>query len=360
MIPGLNLSSYIYLTTPDGRDGWAQRFAEAGYEVYVINDPRFDFSHGFNAPGFESVPTKGARPANPDAQQGWQRDIWRRWGFGPSEGNPYPDSQFPSEEFETFEKNYPHLSSANSSFGQAITALLEQTGPAILMAHSAGGPKALSAARAHPELVAGLVLIEPTGPPTEADFPTLSGISMLGVYGDYIASRRQTRRKAGVEAAALLFEQNGGAGKVISLPDDHNVNGNSHLMMQGQNNDFIASLIIDWLRTNAKTPPLGARDAGNGDAPDSKPERGDDRGDRGDAGATNRLFSMLDSDKNGRLSLEEFGQGRRYQNASASEVRDAFEKADANNDGSVTAEELATGTGRDRSGRSGRNGNDGR
>ena len=41
-VPGHNLSSYIYLPTPDGREGWAQQVAQAGYEVYVINDPKFD------------------------------------------------------------------------------------------------------------------------------------------------------------------------------------------------------------------------------------------------------------------------------------------------------------------------------
>jgi hypothetical protein len=85
MIPGLNLSSYIYLTTPDGRPGWTQEFADDGYDVYVINDPDFDFSRGFSVAPFTTVPTTGAPPADPSATQGWQQDIWRRWGFGSSQ-----------------------------------------------------------------------------------------------------------------------------------------------------------------------------------------------------------------------------------------------------------------------------------
>lgn len=96
MIPGLNISSYIYLTTPDGRPGWAQAFADAGYDVYVINDPNFDFSRGFSVAGFTDVPTSGAPPAVPGATQAWQQDIWRRWGFGSAQGNPYPDTRFPT------------------------------------------------------------------------------------------------------------------------------------------------------------------------------------------------------------------------------------------------------------------------
>jgi len=39
MVPGLGLSPYIYRTTPDGRRGWMEYFAEAGHPVYVFNPP---------------------------------------------------------------------------------------------------------------------------------------------------------------------------------------------------------------------------------------------------------------------------------------------------------------------------------
>ena len=45
---GHNLSSYISFTTPDGREGWAQQVAQAGYEVYVINDSKFDIAIFFS------------------------------------------------------------------------------------------------------------------------------------------------------------------------------------------------------------------------------------------------------------------------------------------------------------------------
>jgi len=267
MVPGHNLSSYIYLATPDGRLGWAQLFAASGYEVYVINDPKFDFSRGFSVAGFTEVPAKGAPAANPNATQAWGSDIWRRWGFGTSQGNPYPDSKFPSGDFADFEENYPWLSSgASTSFAAAITALLQQTGPSILLAHSAGGPQAVAAALAHPELTAGIVLVEPTGPPTENDFPTLKGVAMLGVYADYIESRNQGNRKAATIEAASLFERNGGSGTIIDLPGDYGVNGNSHLMMQGTNNAFIAGLILAWSDEKAAVPtdPGTGRKGGDG------------------------------------------------------------------------------------------------
>lgn len=285
MVPGHNLSSYIYLTTPDGREGWAQQFADAGYEVYVVNDPKFDFSRGFSVAGFTDVPTNGTPFANPNAQQAWGQDIWRRWGFGTSQGNPYADSKFPSDHFDDFENNYPWLSSgATHSFDGAIAALLEQVGPSIILAHSAGGPQGVSAAMQHPGLTAGLVLIEPTGPPTEANFPTLNGIAMLGVYADYIDSRNQGSRKTATIAAAALFEQNGGSGRIIDLPEDYGVTGNSHLMMQAYNNQFIGDLILDWAEQQAEVPREPGPGAGAGSGGGGKAGKKSKAGGKGGKG----------------------------------------------------------------------------
>ena len=250
MVPGHNLSSSIYLTTPDGREGWAQQLANEGYQVYVINDPNFDFSRGFHVEGFTDVPTEDAPPADPNATQAWGQDIWRRWGFGTSEGNPYADARFPTDDFDEFEADYPFVSRARRSFTDSIVALMDIVGPATLIAHSAGGPNAVGAALARPELIDSLVLVEPTGPPTADDFPALAGISMLGIYGDYVESRNQTGRKEATEAAAELFTNNGGVGEVISLPEDLEVYGNSHLMMQDNNSEFIFGLMNDWLDAN--------------------------------------------------------------------------------------------------------------
>ncbi|NNE91593.1 MAG: hypothetical protein HKN23_08100 [Verrucomicrobiales bacterium] len=365
MVPGHNLSSYIYLTTPDGRDGWAQQFADAGYEVFVINDPKFDFSRGFDVEGF-SAPDQGAPPANANATQAWGQDIWRRWGFGTSEGNPYPDSKFPTDDFDNFKANYPWLTSgATTSFSNAITALLKPNGPAILMAHSAGGPQAVAAAKTHPDLTAGIILIEPTGPPTAADFPTLKGISLLGVYADYIDSRRQGSRKTATIAAADLFEKNGGSGEIIDLVEDYGVRGNSHLMMQATNNKFISDLIIEWADGHAKVPsdpgePDGGGGAGGGKGGKGGGMKGGGKGGKGGGkgrgGMVTQIMTQLDTDKDGALDESEFKKGRRYRNADAETVKKAFEAADKDGDGKVTDDELggAGGKGGKGGGRKGR------
>lgn len=257
MIPGLNLSSYIYLATPDGRNGWAQIFAAAGHDVYAINSPDYDFARGgFSVAPF-TVPT-GGPPGVPSSAPAWNQDIWRRWGFGPSQGNPYPDTRFPTAFFNAFAANYPFVDSnvSSISFSQAIIDLIDQVGPVYLMAHSAGGPSALTAAKARPGLVRGLLMVEPTGAPVAADFPALAGLSMFGVYGDYIESRNQTARKAALEASVALFIQNGGMAQVDSLPEDFSVFGNTHLMMQDDNNGFVAGLYLSWLQALEQSTPL--------------------------------------------------------------------------------------------------------
>jgi pimeloyl-ACP methyl ester carboxylesterase len=253
MVPGLNLSTYIYSTTPDGRKGWAELFADKGYDVYMVNDPKFDFATGgFIAP--YTIPING-KTATPGSVQGWQTDIWRRWGFGNSEGNPYPDALFPTDSFAAFERNYPFLGSSNIAYEDAIQSVIDTIGSKVwLLAHSAGTQPVVKAATQKKALINGLILIEPAGPPDSTNFPDLNGMHMFGVYGDYISSRNQTNRKLSTESAASLFNNAGGIADVVSLPEDSSVFGNSHILMQDKNSEYIFDIIDQWLKqfsTNA-------------------------------------------------------------------------------------------------------------
>lgn len=247
MIPGLNLSSYIFSTTPDGRKGWAELFADKGYNVYMVNDPKFDFATGgFIAP--YRVPANG-KPATPGSAQGWQSDIWRRWGFGLSQGNPYSNAQFPTDSFAAFARNYPYLGTSTYSYEAAIQAVIDTVGgKSWLLAHSAGAQSAILAALQKKSQLNGLILIEPAGTPDASHFPVFNGLHMFGVYGDFITSRNQTGRKEATEAAAILFQNAGGIADVVSIPDDSLVFGNSHIMMQDLNSLYVFNIIEHWLK----------------------------------------------------------------------------------------------------------------
>ena len=253
MVPGLNLSTYIFFATPDNRKGWAELFADKGYDVYMVNDPKFDFATGGIHTPFV-VPMNG-KPATPGSVQAWQSDIWRRWGFGTSQGNPYPDAQFPTDSFGDFALNYPHLGATTERYENAIGAVMDSIkGNVWLLTHSAGTQSAVLAAHQRKAQVKGFILIEPAGPPDSTDFPNFNGLHMFGVYGDYIDSRNQTSRKLATEAVAVHFRNAGGIAGVVSLPDDSLVKGNSHLMMQDKNNVYVFDIIERWLQQFRSNP----------------------------------------------------------------------------------------------------------
>jgi pimeloyl-ACP methyl ester carboxylesterase len=256
MIPGHNITSYIYSTTPDNRKGWAEMFADKGYNVYMVNDPKFDFATGgFVSP--YSIPS-GGKAATIGAVQAWQSDIWSRWGFGTSQGNPYTNAKFPTDSFAAFARNYPYLGTSSQRFEDAIEAVIDSIGGKVwILSHSAGTQPAVKAATTKKAKTNGIIVIEPAGPPDSTNFPALNGLHMFGVYGDYITSRNQTSRKAATEAAAVLFQNGGGVADVVSMPDDSSVFGNSHIMMQDNNNKYIFDVIELWLsQFKPQVPPV--------------------------------------------------------------------------------------------------------
>ena len=70
MVPGMGLTSYLYLATPDGRDGWAQIFAKAGHPVYVFDEPNNAIS------GFDVSPFDAVKQGQADASQVPRFMLW--------------------------------------------------------------------------------------------------------------------------------------------------------------------------------------------------------------------------------------------------------------------------------------------
>ena len=84
-----------------------------------------------------------------------------------------------------------------------------------------------------------------------------------------------------MEAASALFSDEGGLAQVISLPDVLGIKGNTHLMMQDNNNDEVAKLIIDWLADPQDKPSEGSDDARPGGRRTGGGKGGFRRGGRG-------------------------------------------------------------------------------
>ncbi|MYJ94301.1 MAG: hypothetical protein F4053_01500, partial [Proteobacteria bacterium] len=101
MYPGLGLSSYIYLSTPDGREGWAQAFARRGFSAYVYDPVNTGPS------GFAVGPFRSADEPAPGVNTWSIGQVWRRWGFGDAPGEPYPETRFPTDHIDQFYASWP-------------------------------------------------------------------------------------------------------------------------------------------------------------------------------------------------------------------------------------------------------------
>lgn len=280
MVPGMGLSSNIYLTTPDGRNGWVFDFASAGYPVYTYDNSDLSVS-GLNINQFDS--------GNSASLFKWTNEIiWQRFGIGKKPGEPYENTKFPVESINQTYSSFPAMiqnrgggargsgnirggnnsrssgkvnfqqeSKANSSrkatsqSADNLIKILEKTDPAILIVHSMGGTTGFEVIRSRPELVKGIIAIEPVGSPTDKNIikKYYKNIPYLAVYGDYIQSRNQTGRMEACKTTAELIRENGGKGKVIELTKE-GIDGNTHLMMWDKNSAQIAEKIVNWLGEN--------------------------------------------------------------------------------------------------------------
>lgn len=155
-----------FLTTPDGRPGWAPLLVDRGHPVYVVDRPghgRSPHSVDVLGPmtpvmGSEALrdlflnPTEGPR-AHPTAIFGNQ------WPGGSTVGDPVWD-QFLASQGPLMADS----AGAQQLAADALVALLERIGPAVVVTHSLGGPAGYLAADARPDLVRALIAVEAIGP----------------------------------------------------------------------------------------------------------------------------------------------------------------------------------------------------
>jgi pimeloyl-ACP methyl ester carboxylesterase len=303
MIPGMGLTSYLYLSTPDGREGWAQIFATAGYPVYVFDEP-YNAISGFEVGKFNEVKAGTADISELPNIMLWATEItWRRWGIGPEPGVPAENTRFPVEHIAQFHASMTPVISGGGGRGgtvgggfagrrggrasgapdaalvgrrgrggrggsagrtvgsgngvansgnakvAALIQLLEEIGPATLVVHSASGPTGFAATRLRPDLVKAIVAVEVTGSPTDPEdiAQHFADKRLVGVYGDNFDLRPMAGRYEASVVMAKEIRAAGGKADVIWLPK-LGIQGNSHLLMQDNNNAEIAKMIIQHLQ----------------------------------------------------------------------------------------------------------------
>ena len=169
LIHGAGQTGTNWLGTPDGRPGWAQYFLTRGYVIYIVDQPargRSAWHHGVDGE-LKSVPASVVEKlfTAPEESGAWpQAKKHTQWpGAGPLKGrmgDPVFDA-FYSTQVESLASNAETQKLAQS----AGAALLDRIGPAILLTHSQAGAFGWLIADARPDLVKGIIAVEPFGPP---------------------------------------------------------------------------------------------------------------------------------------------------------------------------------------------------
>ena len=116
------------------------------------------------------------------------------------------------------------------------------------MAHSHGGEVAYRALHARPDLVRGVIGIEPSGFSPEVAAAAVADKPFLFVYGDYLdATPLWEKLCAAGQAYAGELARQGARVQTWRLAD-MGVAGNSHMPMMDDNSDDIAARIGAWIR----------------------------------------------------------------------------------------------------------------
>ena len=268
--------SKTWETTPDGRDGFQNIFLRRGFATYIIDQPR----RGRAGRSTAGVTIPHATPDEANLFTIFRLGIWTP----PAAPRFFPGVQFPQDE-QSIDQYFRQVTPDTGTPGggatgadegaevatDAVAALFESIGPAVLITHSASGilgwQTALKSAN-----VRAIVSYEPTvflvpegdpAPPAgyapaipvaPEEFDKLTEIPIQIVFGDNIQD--EPAGIFGVDlwvrsvpaAAAFVDAVNarGGQAELLHLPDA-GLTGNTHFPFSDLNNVEVADLLSQYL-----------------------------------------------------------------------------------------------------------------
>lgn len=281
-----------WITTPDGRPGWAEFFVHAGFAVHVVDRPALGRSpwHADMAgpltppPSYEFMLGRFTHPENaPESYP--QARLHTQWPGDARIGDAVLD-QFMAGQGPSV----ADLAAVHEGMRRGAGALLDRIGPAVLMTHSAGGAFGWLAADARPDLVKGIVGVEPIGPafaetpfgalgwgltaapltydPPAADAAELARKLREAPHPDLqpcFVQAEPARRlpnlsrcpiaivtaeaswKAQQDHGVVAYLRQAGADATHLRLEERGLHGNGHMMMIERNSDAIAALLAGWI-----------------------------------------------------------------------------------------------------------------
>ena len=247
MVHGGGHTGAVYESTPDGREGWSTRFLRWGHAVHVV-----DLVERGRA-GFARMPQvwKDA-PVYVSKREAWETfrlGAPGSWADAPGARRGNPGSQFPEAAFDDYMRQLvPRWLPHNALLTNGLDQVVQRVGSTILLTHSQSGPFGWEVAKRRPELVKGIVAIEPSRAVlSAADLPKLRGIPVLIVWGDFVpGSPVWSRFSADSEKFAADLRAAGVDVTLVRLPE-RGIRGSTHLPMLDRNSDEVARLIQQWM-----------------------------------------------------------------------------------------------------------------
>lgn len=266
---GAGQSAKSWETTPDGREGYQTIFLRRGFGVYLVDQPR----RGRAGRSTQPIAITPAR----DEQASF--NIFRL-GLWP---NLFPGVQF-AQEPAALDQYFRQMTPNTGPFdldvnSDAVAALFNKIGPAVLVTHSQGGGPGWFTAAKSPN-VRAIVAYEPgsnfifpqgevpapmrsAGDTLEAvgvplaQFMPLTRIPITIVYGDNIPDTPMANpgqdqwrtRLAMAKLWAATVNRHGGNVTVVHLPE-LGIRGNTHFPFSDLNNLQIADLMSAFLEKN--------------------------------------------------------------------------------------------------------------
>jgi pimeloyl-ACP methyl ester carboxylesterase len=227
-----------WISTPDGRRGWATHLLEQGYKVYVVDRPGqgrcpyHPWVHGnFDAQAqtFEKVASGVAGTAN----------VHTQW---PGKG----DASDPAIVQMAAAMGQPM---GNNAITQNVwrtrgAILLDEIGPAILMTHGDGAAFAWVTAQERPELVKAIVAVEQSA--TSLQGQTAQRLAKLAKVPIAIVTAEASQSNANDPGIAASLRQAGATVEHILLAE-HGVRGNGPMVTIEKNNREALQPVLDWM-----------------------------------------------------------------------------------------------------------------
>jgi pimeloyl-ACP methyl ester carboxylesterase len=171
MVHGRGQFGKSWETTPDGREGFATIFVRRGFSVYVVDFPR---RAGAGIPSFKGGLGKlaGKQYISAKTTRFSNEESFPLFRLGPKIGDFFPGVQFsrdPAALEQFFRQNIANVDDDPEVISDALAAVLNRIGPAVLITHSQSGKFGWMTAMKS-DNVRGIVSYEP-GPPKGLPFP---------------------------------------------------------------------------------------------------------------------------------------------------------------------------------------------